>query len=207
MSQIFDSLRRDRSPQPRPNVPRTAHGDAVLATLGYAPVIRRRRSSAAIVRVALALGVLGVGWVGWQIYERSAPVSSSPRNLPASSSNPRRLPSNASRPPSAPPPALGSNQPPLNSQASRIPQPVPQAPAGSAIPDRRIQPSAAAAPPPLPSVAGPQSPARTSPSQAVTGSIPGLRPPAALLTRPDPATSIAPSAVNDLELELYYHRA
>jgi Tfp pilus assembly protein PilF len=57
-------------------------------------------------------------------------------------------------------------------------------------------------------VAGPQSPATASPSQAVPGSIPGLRPPAALLTRPDPATSLAPSTgVNDLELALYYHRA
>jgi Tfp pilus assembly protein PilF len=57
-------------------------------------------------------------------------------------------------------------------------------------------------------VAGPQSSATASPSRAVPGSIAGLRPPAAPLTRPEPATSIAAStAVNDLELALYYHRA
>jgi Tfp pilus assembly protein PilF len=42
----------------------------------------------------------------------------------------------------------------------------------------------------------------------VPGSSAGLRPPAAPLTRPEPATSIgASTAVNDLELALYYHRA
>jgi Tfp pilus assembly protein PilF len=57
-------------------------------------------------------------------------------------------------------------------------------------------------------VAGPQSSAPTSPSQGVPGSISGLRPPAAPLTRPEAASSIAPSTgVNDLELALYYHRA
>lgn len=186
MSQIFDSLRRDRSQQPRPNAPRTAHGDAVLATLGYAP-ISRRRGSPALVRIALVLGVLAVCWAAWQLYVGSARGGSSPRNPAPSSSTPRRPPSDASKLPVAPSPAP-STQPPLNSRPTPIQQP------GQSLP--------------LPSVAGPQSPAPASPARAVPGSIPDLRPPAAPLTRPEPATSIAPSSpVNDLELALYYHRA
>ena len=187
MSQIFDSLRRDRSQPPRPSAPRTAHGDAVLATLGYAPV-SRRRGSPALVRIALVLGVLAVGgWAAWQFYVGSAPGSSSPRNPAPSSSTQRRPPLDASKPPVAPSPAP-STQPTLNSRPAPIQQPGPTLP--------------------LPSVAGPQSPAPASPARAVPGSIPELRPPAAPLTRPAPATSIAPSSpVNDLELALYYHRA
>ena len=182
MSQIFDSLRRDRSQPPRPKAPRTAHGDAVLATLGYAP-ITRRRGSPALVRIALVLGVLAVCWVAWRLYVGSGPGSSSPRNPSPSSSSPRRAPSDASKLPVAKP--APSTRPPLNSQPTPIQQPGPSRP--------------------LPSVAGPQSPASVSPAR---GSIPDLRPPAAPLTRPEPATSIAPSSpVNDLELALYYHRA
>ena len=208
MSQIFDSLRRDRSPQPRPNAPRTAQGDAVLATLGYAPVSRRRRSSAALVRVALVLGVLAVSWAGWRIYDRSAPVSSPLRNPPLSSSVPRPLPSDPPRLPSVPAPARGSNPTPLNAQPSGVPQRASRAPA-SAIPDRHVQ-SRVAAPPPLPSVSGPQSSATATPPppRGVTGSTPGPRQPAASLARPAAATSIASAtAVNDLDLALYYHRA
>jgi len=46
---------------------RTAHGDAVLATLGYAPVRRDRRYSAAVIS-AIVVGLVAIGWLGWRFY-------------------------------------------------------------------------------------------------------------------------------------------
>ena len=55
MSQLFDSLRRRREPAPASptSARRTAHGDAVLATLGYTPVRHRAR-----VRLAAPLALV-----------------------------------------------------------------------------------------------------------------------------------------------------
>ena len=61
MSQLFDSLRRGGSPKP-PHALRSGQGDAVLATLGYAPVSRRPGTSAALVALALLAGIVGQGF-------------------------------------------------------------------------------------------------------------------------------------------------
>ena len=61
---------------------RTAHGDAVLATLGYPRIKERRASPAAIALGLLTLALAAVS-AGWSIYDRSAPARAAPRNVDA----------------------------------------------------------------------------------------------------------------------------
>ena len=68
MSQIFDALRRSRKSDARSTPSRTAHGDAVLATLGYAPPRRRRQYLPVVVCAVLGLAIAGIGWITWRAY-------------------------------------------------------------------------------------------------------------------------------------------
>jgi hypothetical protein len=72
VSQIFDSLRDARQRSSRGKPLRTAQGDAVLATLGYAP--SRRRGPRRIVRIGvLVVAVVGL-WTGWRMYYSRPPL-------------------------------------------------------------------------------------------------------------------------------------
>ena len=68
MSQIFDSLRRSRKSDARSTPSRTAHGDAVLATLGYAPPRRRRQYLPVVVCAVLGFAIAAIGWITWRAY-------------------------------------------------------------------------------------------------------------------------------------------
>ena len=61
---------------------RTAHGDAVLATLGYPRNKERRASPAAIALGLLTLALAAVS-AGWSVYDRSAVARAEPRNVDA----------------------------------------------------------------------------------------------------------------------------
>jgi tetratricopeptide (TPR) repeat protein len=130
VSQLFDLLRRDGSPQPRTPASPAARADAVLATLGYARG-RHRQASPAIARAVLALAVLSVSWAGWRVYDGSEPARPLARaNLPRASTEPQ--PSNAARRAGLLPPAAVSDRPRLNAEASASPSPAPQlTPAGA----------------------------------------------------------------------------
>ena len=85
MSELFDSLRRGRQSPSSRKFPRTAQGDAVLATLGYAPGPSPGRGRSTAMRVLLIVGALALCWMGWNIYAgRKAP---SPPPGPAPSSH------------------------------------------------------------------------------------------------------------------------
>jgi len=82
VSQLFDSLRREVTLPARTKAIRTAHGDAVLATLGYPRIKERRASPAAIALGLLTLALAAVS-AGWSVYDRSAPARVEPRNVDA----------------------------------------------------------------------------------------------------------------------------
>ena len=182
MSQLFDSLRRGRATPARAKTPRTAGGDAVLATLGYAPVHRRRRRSSVPLLVAIALRVLGVGWIGWQFYDRTAANPVTRRNTPpsASISNP--------------------SAPPAPRTSTPLPEPVVPAAVSSAPPLRPL-PSVTRPEAQVPPFPRPQATARATPapSRAASSPVP--------VTRPETVPAARSTAVNDLDLALYYHRA
>ena len=90
MSQLFDSLRRSRGPAAQPRATRAAHGDAVLATLGYAPVRPRHHRSRIVVSV-LGIALLAASWIAWQKYTAAPATQVLPRRatspvIPKSSS-------------------------------------------------------------------------------------------------------------------------
>ena len=67
MSQLFDSLRRARRSDAPFAPARNAHGDAVLATLGYAPP-RRRRHLWSLLNVAVIVGLVALSWFTWSMF-------------------------------------------------------------------------------------------------------------------------------------------
>lgn len=68
MSQIFDSLRRSRKSDVRSIPSRTAHGDAVLTTLGYAPPARGTHYLPVVVITALIFGTAAIAWLASRAY-------------------------------------------------------------------------------------------------------------------------------------------
>jgi Tfp pilus assembly protein PilF len=67
VSQLFDSLRRARRSDAALKAPRNAQGDAVLATLGYAPP-RRRRTLWPALNVAVIVGLIALCWFTWRTF-------------------------------------------------------------------------------------------------------------------------------------------
>lgn len=220
MSQIIDALRRGRAARSALHVPRTAHGDAVLATLGYAPSGRDPEPRSLWGPALLAAGVMMAIWVGWTLHARGA---GRPAAMPASASS--------SRPAASAPPARRVEPPAQVPPAPPSPSPVRIAPA--AEPAGAVQPVPAAqtagsrpAPPPAPAIdpvtaaqtlllSRPGSPAptvRAAPPAPARPSLPSGQAPArssaAASARPPAAASPgAPDAApDDLELALYYHR-
>jgi Tfp pilus assembly protein PilF len=71
VSQILDSLRRSRKTDARSAPSRSAHGDAVLSTLGYAPPAWRKRYRPAVVIIVLILGLAAAAWLALRSYLES----------------------------------------------------------------------------------------------------------------------------------------
>ncbi len=190
MSQLFDSLRRGRHPQARPVPPRTSHGDAVLATLGYAPVRRGARSSTLLRAVAVIVAIAAI-WTGWRVYYQPGSEIAARLRPPASR---RNTPASRPAPAATPKPVASATAP---GPAFQLPPVGPQT-SGPQTSGPIAPPSAVVTPP------------MKSSAPAVTARA--ARPPAALsVARPAPAESpaaAAPAAApNDLDLALYYHRA
>jgi Tfp pilus assembly protein PilF len=182
VSQLFDSLRREGTVRPRTNAARTAHGDTVLATLGYSR-IKQRRASPAAIAAAVLIASLAAVTVGWNIYVRPATATSSASRSRTSSPRPR--------PTSATTRSATPSQPPVAQMPSLLTRaagpPVADVRRAAAI-GQGVPTGAALQPPVTPSSARPEP--LSSPPQALDA------PPAA----PTPAAS-------DLELALYFHRA
>ena len=195
MSELFDSLRRGRQPQARAKAARTAHGDAVLATLGYAAVPRSARS-ASLLRTVGVIVAIGAIWTGWRLYYqpgadlggprvRSAPFVPAQNTLPA-----QKGPATASKSQGVSPVAPA---PPVSSPSVTVASVTP--PALSAP---RVEPA------PLPSV---------TPRAGSSGAASPTHPPAPLpVTRPAAVMALPPSVPvssgpSDFDLALYYHRA
>ncbi len=162
---------------------RTAQGDAVLATLGYAPLSRAGRSSRAAGVLLVAAGVVLAFWLGWRLF---APPPVRPLIEPAAAIVPVAPIASAPRGEKPVPPAPAPLAP-----ARRVPDAIP-ASTGSAVP---TSPSVAAPAslPAAPRVRVPRAPA-VSP---VTRTEP-----------PAPVAAVRPAAkAEDLDLALYYHRA
>jgi Tfp pilus assembly protein PilF len=85
VSQLFDSLRRGRKSSDRANATRSAQGDAVLATLGYAPGRRRNTRLSVVIAAVLLLGFAGAVWLGWRNYLGDSGGPDAPLRSPAPS--------------------------------------------------------------------------------------------------------------------------
>jgi Tfp pilus assembly protein PilF len=186
VSQIFDSLRRSRQPPARATTARTAHGDAVLATLGYAPVRRDKRYSAAVIS-AIVIGLVAIVWLGWRFYFHAGtrPVAVHQTAPRTSQSEVRHtIPPASPGEPNVPEVSKGvSESVPKPSQATELAAPVARRSAGSSSHADSIAPAGSGA-------------------KADAGSR---------TTDPDTIASrqTVPASPrdNDLELALYYHRA
>lgn len=199
MSQLLDSLRRARVSQ-RSTAPPTAHGDAVLATLGYAPRRRVGRSSRTV-RVAIVVLVSAAIWTGWRVYYHSGAEAKLRRPSP--------------RPPSAATGTATARVRPVKTPAA--------SPIVAARPGGNLPPTAPALPhvaPADPVTANTTSPAVSLASHAAhqkSARSPVLHaepPPSVAGTRADPvpivsapATPRPRSGADDFDLALYYHRA
>ena len=146
MSQLFDSLRRGRAPQVRVNPSHATHGDAVLATLGYAPV-RRSRVSSPPLRIAVgALAIVAI-WVAWRAYH--------PATVPAPARTQRTPPPVPRRSPNPPPHETGALAPHVT-----VAQPA------AAAPRIDTQPRPIARPAPRAALGPPGVPIATPPERA-----------------------------------------
>jgi Tfp pilus assembly protein PilF len=198
VSELFDSLRRGRQPQARAKAARTAHGDAVLATLGYAPVPRSARSASLLRAVGVIVAIAAI-WTGWRLYYQPGAEPGGPRTRPApfvparSTPPPQKGPSTVSRsegvspvapatPVSSPSVTVASVTPPVLNALRAEQQPPSVAPS---VP--RAGSSRAASPPPHP-----------------PAPFPVTRP--ASVVAPPPSVPVS-SGPNDFDLALYYHRA
>ena len=192
MSQILDSLRRSRKSDNQSRPSRTARGDAVLATLGYAPPPRGRRHLHVILGILVIIALVAMGWFGWQAYF-GADAGPTPSQRVMSPGMPR---------PAAPVP---KPTPPDLEAATGIPSPAQSTGEVSSVGRRRsnveVDPR------------NPRPANRTVPDPAPRIPDPAPRIPDPAPRIPDTGTT-APNAVtpslsreNDLELALYYHRA
>jgi Tfp pilus assembly protein PilF len=187
VSQIFDSLRRSRKSDARSTPSRTAHGDAVLTTLGYAPPPRRRRYRPVVVIVVLILVIAAAGWIAWRFYlDLDADPAPSARVL--SPGMPKPAPPTA-RPVTPPMSPAAAKPSPENADARAPSTEV------SNVGRRSSRGSPANSESPLPGPGLRQAQAATSLSRG------GSRTP-----DPDTVGASATPPVNDLELALYYHR-
>lgn len=188
MSQLFDALRRGRQIAAL-KAPRTAQGDAVLATLGYAPTRRRRTPRSPVGPAMLLVGAAAAGWVGWNVYHRTPTVAraaSATQRPPVSEAPAATSPGTASPVDLATPPAA-------------IPNPAPPAPAPLAAEVNAGPPS------PEPRAADP-APQTSEPRATVIPRPSPLEPRTVLSSgtrNAEPGTSPTES---DLALALYYHR-
>jgi Tfp pilus assembly protein PilF len=200
VSQIFDSLRRARRSDAPFAPARNSHGDAVLATLGYAPT-RRRRQLWSLLNVAVIVGLVALSWFTWSTFfgavatvslrqtiaNQSRPAPPLPRPappvLPSAPDAPIDSPlSDAAR--AAPPPAQSGVVSDLGSRPSQAAAPSRDVPDASRTPD-----------------AGP----RTADPRSRTPD-PGSRTPDAGSRTTDPGSRNA-DPDKDLSLAVYYHRA
>jgi hypothetical protein len=204
VSQLFDSLRRGRPSQTSSRTLRTAQGDAVLATLGYAPVPRHVRARSTIILILILAAVLALIWTGWQVYSRwptpAPPASTAARSNPAAPGARGRDPGTTGIPSTA------TATPPLS--AAPAPGPSPAAP--RSVPD-----------PETPRPEPPSEGVRVARAEPLDSPVPALardrpkapspRSPAPLpVTRAESGAQAPPrgtSEANDLALALYYHRA
>ena len=165
-----------------------AHGDAVLATLGYTRV-SRRPSASALTAAALVLGIAGIGWAGWTLYKRSLPA------LPEAGAR-AAAPSIAK--PAANARRLGGD-PDVSPGAAAVPAVIPQNPAVERPQGTNTN---------LPGVEAPRRSPSTS-NAAVNSAPPAATAPPASANPSPSADSTGPGAADaeDLRLALYYHRA
>jgi Tfp pilus assembly protein PilF len=119
VSQLFDSLRRGRGSSDRANSTRTAHGDALLSTLGYTPGPRRSGLASVVLAVVLLLGLGVAGWLGWHNYLGDTAGPDAATRAPAPSL-PQPTPS---RPPDAAGDPLPESPPVMRSSPAAKPQP------------------------------------------------------------------------------------
>jgi Tfp pilus assembly protein PilF len=178
VSQLFDSLRRARRSDTPFAPARNAHGDAVLATLGYAPT-RRRRHLWSLLNVAVIVALVALSWFTWSTFF-GAVATVSPRQTLANQLRPAPpLP----RP--APPVLLSPPDAPIDSPLSDAARAAPPAQSG-VVSDLGSRPSHATVP------------SRDTPDTSRTPD-PGSR-------TADPG-SRTPDPDKDLDLAVYYHRA
>jgi type IV pilus assembly protein PilF len=184
VSQIFDSLRRTRKSDGRSTPSRTAHGDAVLTTLGYAPAVPRPRYRPVLVITGLILGIAAIAWIAWRAYlDLDADPAPSARVLSVGTPKPAPQATRPAAPPSLPA-AANASPGNLADAVSAVAESVSEVPnVGRRALRREPEPHT------------------TRPAvQAATISDPGSR-------TPDPGvTTATASSENDLELALYYHR-
>ena len=201
VSQLFEALRRGRqSPHSSPGSSRrTAHTDAVLATLGYASERRGAGPRRVLARVLAMIAITAGAWFGWQWYSSlsvkpaaRAQVNRPPQ--PASPSAPRivRTPETGV-PPRALPPAL----PTAPTSTTSAPPVL-----------RTVRPGVAI--PPSKTLGAPSVPTGTAPPQL--GARPVAPPPPAPVSRPETAvptpSSASPAAsVDHFQRGVYYQRA
>jgi Tfp pilus assembly protein PilF len=209
LSQLFDSLRRGRQTRAGQSSARTAQGDAVLATLGYAPTRRRGRSVPRVAQILLLGGAIASSWIVWRILGRDDDARVPARAVSSSARTSAVVASDAvsgSRPEPFPPvkPAVVS--------AAGFPVMSPERAPGP-VHAEAVRPvsfmDAIPAPPPA-STAAPSAPIAPPPARRV----PALeaRAAAAPLGPPSPVAAVEPAvapvlASNDLDLALYFHRA
>jgi Tfp pilus assembly protein PilF len=189
LSQILDSLTRRRRAEGREASRRpTAQGDAVLATLGYAPPPRTRGRNAGLLIGAVVVAI--VAWIGWgALHDPDAPS-----HVPPASAG---RPVQASSPAGAPVPDVSAARPGLEAlaDAEGSGAPGPSDVPGAPVPDD--------APPAVPAIAMDTRPLTPAPPEFAARRVPAREP------DPVPATP-EPAAVPPPDLmaqALYHHRA
>jgi Flp pilus assembly protein TadD len=185
LSQILDSLTRRRRAEGREAGRRpTAQGDAVLATLGYAPPPRTRGRNAGLLIGAVIVAI--VAWIGWGALHDLDGPSSVP---PASAGRPVA----ASSPAGAPVPDVAAERTGLEAIAA-VEGPGAPGPGG---------PVPADAPPAVPAIAMDTRPLAPAPPEFASRRVPAREPDPVPAT-PDPAAVPPPDLMAQA---LYHHRA
>ena len=206
MSQLFDSLRRARRSDAPFAPARNAHGDAVLATLGYASP-RQRRHLWSLLNVAAIVGLVALSWFTWSMFFGAvAPVS--PRQTVANHLRPAPpLPRPA--PPVLPSPPDAPIDSPLSEAARAAPPPV----QSGVVSDLGSRPPRAAVPSrDAPDASRTPAGSRTTDSGSRTADLgsrstdPGSRTPDPGSRTTDSGSRTTDSDKN-LDLAVYYHRA
>lgn len=188
MSQILDSLRRSRKVDGRSTPSRTAQGDAVLATLGYAQSRAQKRYLPAILIAFLILVLAGVGWTALRSYVADRRVPGR-RVLAPTMQKPGAL----ARPTA---PALAA---PPNVDVSDVQTAIPHSAITNATEVSSVGRRTAR-----------RGDVGSTAAIANPAALPSISPdrPALVEARMSDAGAKAPSSRdNDLEMALYYHRA